>query len=403
MKYDRILIRYGELTLKGRNRKFFVRKLKNNIQMMLRRFPKTKIETLHDRMYILLNGEPYDQVKEKLAKVFGIQSFSPAIRTEKDLDQIKAAALHVVEQSHSPGRTFKISARRSDKSFEYDTQQLNYEIGSHILINVEDITVDVKKPDTNVIVEVRGEGTFVSGEVVQGQGGFPARSSGKGVLMLSGGIDSPVAGYLAMKRGVDIEAVHFHSPPYTSERAKQKVLDIAAKLAEFSGRIKVHIVPFTEIQEKIHEKIPEGYTMTSTRRMMLRIADEIRKKNDALAIFNGESLGQVASQTMESMLAINEVTNTPILRPVIAMDKVEIIKIATEIDTLDISNRPYEDCCTIFTPPAPKTRPKTDKIVSFESKFDWGPLLAKAVEETETLVIKLGENDPVNDKNLDLF
>ncbi|HBZ09676.1 MAG TPA: tRNA 4-thiouridine(8) synthase ThiI [Bacillus bacterium] len=403
MKYDRILIRYGELTLKGRNRKFFVRKLKNNIQMMLRRFPKTKIETLHDRMYILLNGEPYDQVKEKLAKVFGIQSFSPAIRTEKDLDQIKAAALHVVEQSHIPGRTFKISARRSDKSFEYDTQQLNYEIGSHILINVEDITVDVKKPDINVIVEVRREGTFVSGEVVQGQGGFPARSSGKGVLMLSGGIDSPVAGYLAMKRGVDIEAVHFHSPPYTSERAKQKVLDIAAKLAEFSGRIKVHIVPFTEIQEKIHEKIPEGYTMTSTRRMMLRIADEIRKKNDALAIFNGESLGQVASQTMESMLAINEVTNTPILRPVIAMDKVEIIKIATEIDTLDISNRPYEDCCTIFTPPAPKTRPKTDKIVSFESKFDWGPLLAKAVEETETLVIKLGENDPVNDKNLDLF
>lgn len=403
MKYDRILIRYGELTLKGRNRKFFVRKLKNNIRMMLRGYPKTKIETLHDRMYVLLNGEPYDQVREKLSKVFGIQSFSPAIRTEKDLDQIKAAALHIVKQAHIPGGTFKISARRSDKSFEYDTQQLNYEIGSHILINVEDITVDVKKPDINVIVEIRGEGAFVSGEVVQGQGGFPARSSGKGVLMLSGGIDSPVAGYLAMKRGVDIEAVHFHSPPYTSERAKQKVLDIAEKLAEFSGRIKVHIVPFTEIQEKIHEKIPEGYTMTSTRRMMLRIADEIRKKNDALAIFNGESLGQVASQTMESMLAINEVTNTPILRPLIAMDKVEIIKIATEIDTLEISNRPYEDCCTIFTPPAPKTRPKTDKIVAFESKFDWAPLLVKAVEETETLVIKSEGNEQENDNHLNLF
>ncbi|GIN91846.1 putative tRNA sulfurtransferase [Siminovitchia terrae] len=403
MKYDRILIRYGELTLKGRNRKFFVRKLKSSIRVLLREFPQTKIETLHDRMYVLLNGEPYDQVKEKLAKVFGIQSFSPAIRTEKDLDQIKAAALLVVKKSHSPGKTFKISARRSDKSFEYDTQQLNYELGSHILINVEDITVDVKKPDINVIVEVRGEGVFVSGEVVQGQGGFPAKSSGKGVLMLSGGIDSPVAGYLAMKRGVDIEAVHFHSPPYTSERAKQKVLDIAAKLAEFSGRIKVHIVPFTEIQEKIHEKIPEGYTMTSTRRMMLRIAEEIRQKNDALAIFNGESLGQVASQTMESMLAINEVTNTPILRPLIAMDKVEIIKVATEIDTLDISNRPYEDCCTIFTPPAPKTRPKTDKIVAFESKFDWAPLLEKAVEKTETIVIKSGGNEPVNDNNINLF
>lgn len=403
MKYDRILIRYGELTLKGRNRKFFVRKLKSSIRVLLREFPQTKIETLHDRMYVLLNGEPYDQVKEKLAKVFGIQSFSPAIRTEKDLDQIKAAALLVVKKSHSPGKTFKISARRSDKSFEYDTQQLNYELGSHILINVEDITVDVKKPDINVIVEVRGEGVFVSGEVVQGQGGFPAKSSGKGVLMLSGGIDSPVAGYLAMKRGVDIEAVHFHSPPYTSERAKQKVLDIAAKLAEFSGRIKVHIVPFTEIQEKIHEKIPEGYTMTSTRRMMLQIADEIRRKNDALAIFNGESLGQVASQTMESMLAINEVTNTPILRPLIAMDKVEIIKVATEIDTLDISNRPYEDCCTIFTPPAPKTRPKTDKIVAFESKFDWAPLLEKAVEGTETIVIKSDGNESANDNNINLF
>ncbi|MBD8005220.1 tRNA uracil 4-sulfurtransferase ThiI [Bacillus norwichensis] len=403
MKYDRILIRYGELTLKGRNRKFFVRKLKSNIRVLLRDFPQTKIETLHDRMYVLLNEEPYNQVKEKLAKVFGIQSFSPAIRTEKDLDLIKEAVLHVVKKSHIPGQTFKISARRSDKSFEYDTQQLNYELGSHILINVEDITVDVKKPDVNVIVEVRGEGVFVSGEVVQGQGGFPAKSSGKGVLMLSGGIDSPVAGYLAMKRGVDIEAVHFHSPPYTSERAKQKVLDIAAKLAEFSGRIKVHIVPFTEIQEKIHEKIPEGYTMTSTRRMMLRIADEIRRKNDALAIFNGESLGQVASQTMESMLAINEVTNTPILRPLIAMDKVEIIKVATEIDTLDISNRPYEDCCTIFTPPAPKTRPKTDKIVAFESKFDWAPLLEKAVEGTETIVIKSDGNESANDNNINLF
>lgn len=403
MNYDRILIRYGELTLKGRNRKFFVRKLKSNIRVLLRDYPQTKIETMHDRMYVLLNGEPYDQVKEKLAKVFGIQSFSPAIRTEKDLDQIKAAALHVVKTSHSPGGTFKISARRADKSFEYDTQQLNYQLGSHILINVENITVDVKKPDINVIVEIRGEGAFISGEVVQGQGGFPSRSSGKGILMLSGGIDSPVAGFMAMKRGVEIEAVHFHSPPYTSERAKQKVLDIAAKLAQFSGRIKVHIVPFTEVQEKIHEKIPEGYTMTSTRRMMLRIADEIRMKSDALAIFNGESLGQVASQTMESMLAINEVTNTPILRPLIAMDKVDIIKIATVIDTLEISNRPYEDCCTIFTPPAPKTRPKTDKIVSYESKFDWEPLLAKAIEETETIVIKSSGHEPANEKEMTLF
>lgn len=403
MKYDRILIRYGELTLKGRNRKFFVRKLRDNIKMKLREFPEARIETTHDRMYVLLNGEPYDPVKQKLSFVFGIQSFSPAIQTEKNIEEIKKAALEVIKKSHQPGGTFKVSARRSDKTFEYDTNQLNQIIGAHILTHMEDISVDVKKPDIDVLVEIRSEAAYISGEVVQGQGGFPARSSGKGILMLSGGIDSPVAGYLAMKRGVDIEAVHFHSPPYTSERAKQKVIDIAAKLAQFSGRIKVHIVPFTQIQEKIHEKIPEGYTMTSTRRMMLRIADDLRQKNDALAIFNGESLGQVASQTMESMVAINEVTNTPILRPLIAMDKTDIIKIANEIDTLEISNRPYEDCCTIFTPPAPKTKPKTEKIVAFESKFDWNPLLAKAVEETETIVIKDNRLEKTGQQDFDLF
>lgn len=395
MKYDRILIRYGELTLKGKNRKFFIRKLRNNLEILLRDFPQAKVESSFDRMYVVLNGEPYLEVENSLKKAFGIQSFSPAMRVEKDMNLIKDAVLDVVRQAFIKDATFKITARRSDKQFEFDTHGLNSELGAHVLRNIEGIRVNVKNPDIEVSVEVRHEAAYVSAEMIQGAGGLPARSSGKGMLMLSGGIDSPVAGYLAMKRGVDIEAVHFHSPPYTNDRAKQKVLDIAEKLAKFTGRIKVHLVPFTKIQEKINEQIPEGYLMTSTRRMMLRIADDIREKNEGLAIINGESLGQVASQTMESMMAINEVTNTPVLRPLIGMDKNEIIDIAKRIETLDISNRPFEDCCTIFTPPAPRTKPKKDKVIALEHKFDWEALIKEAVEETESIVVKGYEKESV--------
>src|SRR5690606_20171764 len=371
MNYDRILIRYGEMSLKGRNRKHFVQKLKKNIKFILRDFKQIQIQSEWDRMYVLLNGEPAEEVISSLKHVFGIQSFSPAIKTEKNIEAIRAAALEIVRRAHTPGNTFKVSARRSDKTFEYDTNGLNHAVGAHILINVEDIKVDVKNPDLNLLVEIRHDAAYISGQVIQGAGGFPVASSGKAMLMLSGGIDSPVAGYLTMKRGVGIEAVHFHSPPFTSERAKQKALDLASKLAQYSGSVKVHIVPFTEIQETIHKQIPEGYTMTATRRMMLRIVEEIRQRQGALAIVTGESLGQVASQTMDSMFAINDVTSTPILRPLITMDKIDIIKIAEDIDTFEISNRPYEDCCTIFTPPSPKTRPKLDKIQAFEAKVDW--------------------------------
>jgi thiamine biosynthesis protein ThiI len=377
--------------------------LKKNIQHVLSEFRSAKVEAGHDRMYIILNGEPCEAVMSKLRYVFGIQSFSPAVKTEKDIEKIKDAALFVAKKMFKPGHTFKVSARRADKTFEYNTNELNHAVGAHILINVDGIKVDVKNPDINVAVEIRHDAAYISGEAIPGRGGFPARSSGKAMLMLSGGIDSPVAGYLAMKRGVDIEAVHFHSPPYTSERAKQKVLDIAAKLAPFTGRVKVHIVPFTKLQETIHKVIPSGYSMTSTRRMMLRITDRLREKHGALAIINGESLGQVASQTMESMLAINDVTNTPILRPLIAMDKNEIIDIARDIGTLDISNRPYEDCCTIFTPPAPKTKPKREKVMEYENQFDWEPLLSEAIGQTETIVVKSGRGTETESDHAHLF
>ncbi|MEJ9210290.1 tRNA uracil 4-sulfurtransferase ThiI [Bacillus smithii] len=387
MIYDRVLIRYGELSTKGRNRNVFVTKLKKNIKDIMKNEGNIQIQAGRDRMYLLLNGASYERIKEKLSNVFGIQSFSPVVRTEKNIDKVKEAALTLVQANFSPGNTFKINARRSDKTFEIDSQEMNAVLGAHILKNIDGIKVDVKHPDIELLVEVRKEGVFLSCEWVKGAGGLPAGVSGKAMLLLSGGIDSPVAGYMMMKRGVEIEAVHFFSPPYTSERAKQKVIDLAKKLTSFGGTIKLHIVPFTEIQQKIHETVPANYTMTSTRRFMLTIADEIRKKNGGLALVTGESLGQVASQTMESMLAINDVTSTPVLRPLIAMDKLEIIEISQKIGTHDISILPYEDCCTIFTPPSPKTKPKLERVEHYESFFDFEPYVREAVEKTETLLI----------------
>lgn len=387
MIYDRVLIRYGELSTKGRNRNVFVTKLKKNIKDIMKNEGNIQIQAGRDRMYLLLNEASYERIKEKLSNVFGIQSFSPVVRTEKNIEKVKEAALTLVQANFSPGNTFKINARRSDKTFEIDSQEMNSVLGAHILKNIDGIKVDVKHPDIELLVEVRKEGVFLSCEWVKGAGGLPAGVSGKAMLLLSGGIDSPVAGYMMMKRGVEIEAVHFFSPPYTSERAKQKVIDLAKKLTSFGGTIKLHIVPFTEIQQKIHETVPANYTMTSTRRFMLTIADEIRKKNGGLALVTGESLGQVASQTMESMLAINDVTSTPVLRPLIAMDKLEIIEISRKIGTHDISILPYEDCCTIFTPPSPKTKPKLERVEHYESFFDFEPYVREAVEKTETLLI----------------
>ncbi|RJS60022.1 tRNA uracil 4-sulfurtransferase ThiI [Bacillus sp. PK3_68] len=385
MNYDRVLIRYGELSTKGRNRKQFITKLKRNILLALKEFAGIKIELSHDRMFIHLNDVPFEAIRDRLSHVFGIQSFSPVVRTAQDIEEMKVAALELVKRNFSAGKTFKVSARRSDKQFELDTNEINYAIGSHVLRNIEDLTVDVKHPDINLLVEVRKGGVFLSCEKYPGAAGLPSGASGRAMLLLSGGIDSPVAGYFMLKRGVEIEAIHFHSPPYTSERAKQKVIDLAERLTAFGAEIKLHIVPFTAIQQKIQEQVPENYTMTSTRRMMLAIADKIRQKRGGLAIATGESLGQVASQTLESMRAINDVTSTPVLRPLIAMDKLDIIDIARKIGTHDISILPYEDCCTIFTPPSPKTRPKLEKVQHFESFVNFEEMIDQAIEEMETI------------------
>ncbi|UYZ21074.1 tRNA uracil 4-sulfurtransferase ThiI [Mesobacillus jeotgali] len=402
MMYDRILVRYGEISTKGRNRNKFIDRLRKNIKRVLSDYPNVAIKAERDRMFILLNGEDSDGIGEKLKGIFGIQSFSPAIKVEKDLEKMKDAALELFRKIHKPGKTFKITAKRSDKTFELDTNGINSEFGGHILRNVEDLKVDVRKPDINLQIEIRKEAAYISAETIKGAGGLPAASGGKGMLMLSGGIDSPVAGYLTMKRGLEVEGVHFFSPPFTSERAKQKVIDLSKKLAEVNGHFALHIVPFTEIQQAIHKQIPENYTMTTTRRLMLRITDAVREKQGGLAIITGESLGQVASQTLESMYAINEVTTTPIIRPLITMDKLQIMDIAHEIDTHDISIRPYEDCCTVFVPSSPKTKPKLDKVQNFESFFDFEEMIQRAVEGTERIVLKPA-SDTVDDTMNDLF
>lgn len=393
MNFDHILIRYGEISTKGRNRRIFVDRLKRNIKEVLADFPGLDYEGTRDRLYLHLNNERHEEIIERLQYVFGIQSFSLAIKCESDINIIKEKALEAIKSLYQRHDTFKVTAKRANKQFPLDTNELNYQIGSHILINTEDLTVDVKNPTINLRVEVRKEATYLTCYDYKGAGGLPVGSSGKGMLLLSGGIDSPVAGYLSLKRGVELEVIHFFSPPYTSERAKQKVIDLTKELTVFGGSIKLHIVPFTAIQEKIQAQVPENYTMTSTRRMMLKIADILREKQQALALITGESLGQVASQTLESMVAINDVTSTPILRPLITMDKLEIIEIAKQIGTHDISVRPFEDCCTIFTPASPKTKPKLEKVSRFESFVDFDELVMEAVNHVETMIITKNKED----------
>lgn len=380
MKYTEIMVRYGELSTKGKNRKTFIMQLAQNVKRALADFPALKIHADRDRMHILLNGEDSEEVIPKLSKVFGIQNFSPSIRIEKEMPAIRAMVQEVVREVYTPGKTFKITAKRSDHSFELDSNGLNQELGGAVIEAIPEIQVQMKKPDINLRIEIRKDAAYLSYETIRGAGGLPVGTSGRGMLMLSGGIDSPVAGYLAMKRGVEVEAVHFASPPYTSEQALQKAKDLAEKLVPYVGTIQFIEVPFTEIQEEIKRVVPQGYLMTITRRLMLRLTDAIREMRKGLVIINGESLGQVASQTLQSMVAINEVTSTPIIRPVVSMDKTEIIEIAEKIDTFELAIQPFEDCCTIFAPPQPKTRPRLNKAQEYEARLDLEGLMARALE-----------------------
>ncbi|MCT1176064.1 tRNA uracil 4-sulfurtransferase ThiI [Pediococcus pentosaceus] len=392
MKYTEIMVRYGELSTKGKNRKDFIARLGGNIRKSLKDFEDVEIHPNRDRTHVTLNGTDSDAVINRLKKVFGIQNFSPMLKVEKTMEAVQAGALEMMKEQLKPGMTFKINTRRSDKEFAINTDTMNWELGGFILDNFPDNDVKMKNPDITLRVEIRSNGIFLTSEVINGAGGLPVGTAGKGMMMLSGGIDSPVAGYLGMKRGVEMEMVHFFSPPYTSEQALAKAKELSGKLAAYSGSVQFIQVPFTEIQETIKEKCPEGYLMTIQRRMMLRLVVALAKQRGGLAIFNGESLGQVASQTMESMLAINDVTTMPIIRPVVSMDKNEIIDIAKDIDTYDLSIMPFEDCCTIFAPPSPKTHPDLEKTRYFEKRIDVEGLLERSLAGVKITNIRAEEN-----------
>ena len=388
MIFKEILIRYGELSTKGRNKKDFINRLRENVRYTFNDISPLKIRAERDRMFIQIdNEEKFNVLMERLPKVFGIQSFSPVASCDKDMDAIKQLSMTMMEQFRDAGDlTFKVEVKRTDKTFPLETHAIQRELGGFILPQFENLSVQVKNPDVALRVEIREDAVYVMAQVIQGAGGMPVGSNGKSLLLLSGGIDSPVAGYLMMKRGVRLEAIHFFSPPYTSENSLQKVKDLANELTKFGANIRLHIIPFTEVQVTIKENVPENVSMTSTRRMMMKIADRVREEVGALAIVTGESLGQVASQTLESLTAINDVTSTPILRPLIAADKLDIIKIAEEIGTYETSIQPYEDCCTIFTPASPKTRPNLEKVQRYESFTEFDEMIERAVRNREVHV-----------------
>ena len=404
MQYSEIMVRYGELSPKGKNRMRFINKLKHNMKHVLSIYPDVRVVADRDRAHIYLNGTDYVSVAESLKQIFGIQGFSPSYKVEKNLETIKKAVQDVMKDVYHEGLTFKITSKRSDHNFEMDSRELNQYLGSAVFEVLPDIQAQMKGPDVNLKVEIREEAAYLSYENIKGAGGLPVGTAGRGMLMLSGGIDSPVAGYLALKRGVDIEAVHFASPPYTSPGALKKAQDLTRKLTKFGGNIDFIEVPFTEIQEEIKEKAPEAYLMTLTRRFMMRITDLIREERNGLVIINGESLGQVASQTLESMRAINAVTATPIIRPVVTMDKLEIIDIAQKIDTFDISIQPFEDCCTIFAPDRPKTNPKIKNVEQYEKRMDVEGLVERAVAGIKvTTITPQADHDEVDDLIDDLL
>ena len=387
MQFDHLLVRYGELTLKGTNRKMFVNQLKDNVKRALIPLRGYHLKGKRDRMYIELSPEAdINEIIHRLSKVYGIKSISPVIKIDKNEEKINQSAIQL-SQDFVKGSTFKVDVKRVDKSFRLDTYELQRQVGGAILKENNNITLNVKNPDYEIKIEVRMDTIYIYEKVIAGAGGLPVGTGGKTLLMLSGGIDSPVAGIEVMKRGVTVEAIHFHSPPFTSEKAKDKVIELTRILAERVGPIKLHLVPFTEIQKQINKVVHPRYTMTSTRRMMMRISDKVVHQINANAIVNGENLGQVASQTLKSMYAINHVTATPVLRPLLTLDKEDIIKKAKELGTFETSIQPYEDCCTIFTPKNPVTEPDFDKVVKYESVFNFDEMIENAVENIETLTI----------------
>lgn len=383
VEYNCILIRFGEIFLKGNNRKYFEDLLINNIKAALKPLKYTFLRS--QGRYFVEDFENADEITERLKKVFGLHSVSPALKVKTDKETLFEAA---VKMSPMSGK-FRVTVKRADKRLPFTSAEMAGNIGGALLrASGGKLKVDLFDYDFDLNVDIRDNGySYLFYDKIPCAGGLPVGCSGSGMLLLSGGIDSPVAGWLMAKRGVRLHAVHFHSFPYTGEPALQKVKDLAEKLSHYTGQVNLHVVPFTEIQYAIHEKCPASFMITIMRRFMMRIAEKIARKKECGALITGESLGQVASQTMQSMNVTNSVVGLPVFRPVVAFDKEEIIDIAQKIDTFEISIRPYEDCCTVFLPKNPVIRPRISEAEEYERALDIDALIEKAVENTEEIVI----------------
>ena len=390
MNADIILLKYGEISLKGLNRPVFEKKLMSNINRALAPLGKFSVKRSQSTVYVepLSDDIDMEETVERLSKVFGIVNICPAVKCEKTMEAIEKTTVEALNKMDLEGKTFKVEAKREDKQFPMNSPQICQHMGGVILKNTNGLTVDVHNPDILVQIEIRKE-AFIFTQKVSGAGGMPVGTAGKATLLLSGGIDSPVAGWMISKRGAALEAVHFHSHPYTSDRAKEKVIDLAKIISEYTGEIKLHIVPFTDIQLDIIDKCPKEYLTIIMRRLMMQIAERISIESGSQALITGESIGQVASQTMESLAVTDNAVNIPVFRPCIGMDKEEIVTISKKIDTYETSILPYEDCCTIFVPKHPKTKPSIAEIVEAEKLLtDPEGMMNKAIEEREILTIK---------------
>ena len=385
MEYNTIIVRFGEMSTKGKNKRDFIASLARSIRHTLKE-DEDKYEMIirHDHIYLNLK-QHIEDLENKLKDISGMYSFSLALKIDQDLDNILKVGFDIVKNEE--GNTFKIRTKRIDKSYPYISDEINRKLAGEIL-KKSNKKVDVHNPDILLDIEIRDDGAYLFTKTIKGMGGYPSGTIGKCLVMLSGGIGSPVAAYLLLKRGVDITCIHYASPPYTNSGVIDKLEDILHKLTKYQPRIRLFIVPFTKIQEKIYEVSSEGYPITIMRRMMYRLASRLAKRLKINCLANGESIGQVASQTIDSLSVINEVTNMPVLRPLCTYDKVDIIKISEEIGTYDISIRPYEDCCTIFAPVKPKTSPHIDECLKIEEKFDFESLIEEALNNVEIKIIK---------------
>ncbi|NMB41045.1 MAG: tRNA 4-thiouridine(8) synthase ThiI [Firmicutes bacterium] len=379
-----LLIRYGEIALKGKNRPFFEKKLLQNIKESLLGLEPYRVLFHRGRYYVEIAEDNLFPARRRLERVFGIVSLSPVFTAELDLEDICRQALILLKDNYEPGMTFKINTRRANKKFPGTSPEISSHVGAYLLKSGLQLKVDVHNPEVSINIEIRNEEAYLYTQSFPGSGGLPVGVTGRGLLLLSGGIDSPVAGWMTLKRGVHIEALHFHSPPFTGDNALNKVIDLCRLLAAYCGKITLHLAPFTEIQKEIRLQCPESMLITLMRRTMLRVAERLAKKRNIPVIFTGENLGQVASQTLENLIAIDEATALPILRPLVGFDKEEIIEISHKINSFPISVRPFDDCCTLFVPKHPITRPTVEELQNAEEKLPLKELVDRCLNTIQT-------------------